>query len=72
LTALVVVERLDIVKALTELVENGLAKAYLLSAIEPSKEIDGMPSLDIVEEDFSIYFYITKKGMDLHLADRSW
>jgi hypothetical protein len=28
-----------------------------------------MPPLDVVEEDFKTYFYITKKGMDLHLSD---
>jgi hypothetical protein len=31
-----------------------------------------MPSLDVVEEDFKTYFYITKKGMDLHLSDDTW
>jgi len=31
-----------------------------------------MPPLDVVEENFETYFYITKKGMDLHLSDDSW
>ena len=32
-----------------------------------------MPPLDVVEEDFKTYFYITKKGMELHLSDKtSW
>jgi hypothetical protein len=35
-------------------------------------ELPGMPSMDIVEENFQTYFYITKKGMDFHLADDSW
>jgi hypothetical protein len=35
-------------------------------------ELPGMPPLDVVEENFQTYFYITKKGMDFHLADDSW
>lgn len=31
-----------------------------------------MPPLDVVEEYFTTYFFITEKGMDLHLADDSW
>ena len=31
-----------------------------------------MPSLDVIEENFTTYFYITKKGMDLHLSDDTW
>lgn len=31
-----------------------------------------MPPLDVVEEYFKTYFYITKKGMDLHLSDDMW
>ena len=31
-----------------------------------------MPPIGPVEEDFRTYFYITKKGMDLHLSDDSW
>jgi hypothetical protein len=31
-----------------------------------------MPAIGPVEEDFRTYFYITKKGMDLHLSDDSW
>jgi hypothetical protein len=32
-----------------------------------------MPPMDEVEEYFKTYFYITKKGMDLHLSDDdSW
>jgi hypothetical protein len=59
------VERSEIVKALGELVAGGLAKAYLLSSTEPcSTELQGMPKVDIIEEDFKTYFYITRKGMD--------
>jgi hypothetical protein len=30
-----------------------------------------MPPMDVIEEG-RIYFYITKKGMDLHLSDDTW
>ncbi len=70
------VERSDIVDALKELINDGLAKAYLLSSTEGQNpfagELPGMPSLDVVEENFQTYFYITKKGMDFHLADDTW
>jgi len=66
------IERSDIVVALEGLVEDGLAKAYFLSGTmgrDPfAGELPRMPSLDIVEENFQTYFYITKKGMDFHLA----
>jgi len=66
-------ERSDVVAALASLVGDGLAKAYLLSGFAPhSTELHGMLPLDVVEEDFKTYFYITKKGMDLHLSDDSW
>ncbi|HLM97960.1 MAG TPA: hypothetical protein VK335_01675 [Bryobacteraceae bacterium] len=66
-------ERSDVVEALASLVRDGLAKAYLLSAFAPySTELQGMPPLDVVEEYFKTYFYITKEGMDLHLSDDSW
>jgi hypothetical protein len=66
------VERSDIVEALRALVETGLAKAYdLFSGIRDpfAGELRSMPALDVVEEDFRTYFYITKKGMDFHLTD---
>ena len=70
------IERSDIVDALKGLIEDGLAKAYFLSGTpgrDPfAGELPGMPPLDVVEEDFQTYFYITKKGMDFHRADRSW
>jgi|HubBroStandDraft_6_1064221.scaffolds.fasta_scaffold86449_2 hypothetical protein len=69
------IERTDIVDALKGLIEDGLAKAYLLRGTGPDPfagELPGMPPLDVVEEDFQTYFYITKKGMDFHLADDSW
>jgi hypothetical protein len=66
------VERSEIVDALGKLVDDGLAKAYLLSSTQPHTELRGMPPLDAVEENFETYFYITKKGMDLHLSDDTW
>jgi|SRR5580692_5909154 hypothetical protein len=69
----IIVERSEIVKELGELVARGMAKAYLLSSREPfSVELEGMPPLDIVEENFETYFYPTKKGMDFHLSNHTW
>jgi hypothetical protein len=67
------VERSEIVKAVSELVMDGMAKAYLLSCWEPfSTELHGMPPVDIVEEYFETYFFITKKGLDFQLSDDTW
>ena len=65
-----VIERSEIVFALAGLIQDGWAKAYLLSSHEPySTELQGMPPLDIIEEYFENYFYATKKGIDLQLSD---
>lgn len=67
------VERADNVKKLTGLVIDGLAKVYLLSGTEPFRtELQGMPPVDVAEEDFKIYFYITKKGMEFHRSHDAW
>ena len=67
------IQRSEIVDALARLIEDGMAKAYLLSSTQPHvTELQSMPPLDIVEEYFRTYFYITKKGMDLHLSDETW
>jgi hypothetical protein len=67
------IERSEVVKALASLVEEGLARAYTLSGVKPcSNEISGMPSMDVIEEDFKTYFYITEKGKVLHLSDDTW
>jgi hypothetical protein len=67
------VERSDIVEALAGLIGDGLAKAYVLSSREPhASELSGMPSVEIVEEDFETYFYITRKGLDLLDAWDGW
>jgi hypothetical protein len=66
------IERSEVVNALTTLVAEGLAKAYILPGSDRnpfSGELDGMPPMDVVEENFRTYFYITKKGMELHLSD---
>ncbi len=61
------IERAEIIKALAWLIENGMARAYLLSEREPhSTELAGIPALDEIEDDSGIYFYITGKGMKLH------
>jgi hypothetical protein len=31
-----------------------------------------MPSREAIHEDFKTYFYITRKGMDLHISDDTW
>jgi len=67
------VERSEIVRAVGELVRDGLVKAYLLSRWEPfTTELPGMPPVDVVEEDFKTYFYPTGKGMNFHLSDDTW
>ena len=68
----VTVRRSEIVNALTELVNEGLAKAYFLSSDAPAMEIEGVPRLEAIEKDFQTYFLITPKGMAHHLADDSW
>jgi hypothetical protein len=66
------IERSEVVIALGGLIQDGLAKAYLLSGTERySTELRGMPPLDFVEENFKTYFNITKKGWDLLLADKT-
>jgi hypothetical protein len=69
------IQRSDVVEALTSLVQAGMAKPYDLSASvdDPfSGELEAMPQLDTVKEDFRTYFYVTKKGLDFHLSDASW
>ena len=55
-------------EGLRALVGAGLAKAYdLFPGIgDPfSGELQGMPPLEIIEEDFRTYFYLTMAGMAL-------
>jgi len=69
------VTRAEIVRALAELVKDGLAKAYRLS-LSPgeTRELEGMPLVGAVEEegDWEIYFLSTLKGTELQLSDGSW
>lgn len=70
------IERSEIVDALAKLIQDGLAKAYLLSPFEPfSTELEGMPPLDVIEQDFETYFYVTEKGKGIAVAvfdDTRW
>jgi hypothetical protein len=67
------IERADVVEALSTIVRDGLARAAILSSREPFvTDLPSMPPVSLVEENFSTYFYITPKGMDLHLSDDSW
>ncbi len=68
------IERSEAVNALAGLVQNGLAKAYRLSPFEPySTELQGMPPLDVIEQDFETYFWATKSGIDLQRSHMtSW
>jgi len=60
------IERSEIVDALAGLVQDGLAKAYLLCSHQPySTELQGMPPLDVIEENFETFFWATKRGIDL-------
>jgi hypothetical protein len=66
------ITRPEVVQALAELIERGLAKAYRLSRTEPI-DYEGMPPMmDVVEEDFATYFFRTKEGLELILSDDSW
>ena len=69
------VGRAEIVDALAGLVRDGLAKAYILSSAKRdpfSGELPDMPPLDVIEENFETYFYITKEGLDFHRSDDIW
>ncbi len=63
------VQRSEVVEALRALIEAGFAKAYDISSARAdplSAEIEGMPPLDMPEEDFRTYFYVTPRGMGFH------
>ena len=71
------INRSEVVEALRALVENGFAKAYDLSATGDSPfsgELQGMPPMDLVEDDFTFktYFYITKQGIEFHRSKSAW
>ena len=56
------VEKEEIVRALAELVELGWAKAYYLGLKSGIEEIQGMPSLEEMEDFNGAWFYITEAG----------
>lgn len=69
------IERAGVVDALASLINDGLAKAYVLPG--PTRDpfsgaLQGTPPVDVIEEDFKTYFYITNTGMDLHLGIDDW
>ncbi len=67
------IERSEVVEALTGLIGDGLATAYDLSVQPPLSQVyQGVPPLDVVEDDYKIYFYITKKGRDFQVSDETW
>ena len=69
------IQRPEVVESLRALVEARLAKAYdLFPGIgDPfSCELQGMPPLDILEQDFRTYFYMTKEGVAFHESDGTW
>jgi len=67
------IERAEVVDALVQLVEGGLAEAWILSEWPgKSVKVDGMPPMNAIEEKFTTYFVITEKGKKAHLSDDSW
>jgi hypothetical protein len=67
-----VIERPEIVRALTELVEGGLAKAYRLHGdgrTDFAEEMERRPSLDEMEDPRGPWFYITEAGRNVHRAE---
>lgn len=64
------VSREEILRALTELVEAGLAKAYrLYTTGQPADELDGVPPPDPHDRLRNPYFGLTEKGKQLQLMD---
>jgi hypothetical protein len=63
------IERSEVVDALASLIADGLTEVCILDPFSGKLQLPGMPPMDEVEEYFKTYFYITKKGMDLHLSD---
>jgi hypothetical protein len=60
------------VEALTGLIEDGLVKGYILSGWEPHcVEMNGMPDVGAIEENFKTYFLITDQGSELRPSDDS-
>jgi len=49
------IERPELIETLADMIQDGLAKAWLLSPTEPSQEVEGMPQMDVIEEFFKTY-----------------
>jgi hypothetical protein len=66
-----VIESIEIVTALRELFDSGLAKAYRLYATSrPPEELAAMPTPDEMKNR-GAYFWITGEGMKVQLRDDS-
>jgi len=67
----IIVERPEIVSTVSRLLEDGLIKAYDLQA---GDELDGMPSVDLIEFENTLrtYFYVTGEGLEYHRSDKTW
>ena len=63
------IEKEEIARALSELVELGLAKAYRMggSNLGPPGEMDRMPSLAEMEDPDGAWFYRTDAGLKVQL-----
>lgn len=62
-------DRDDVLRALAELIESGLAKAWRLDSTgQAPVGIQGMPSM-VEIEDSDCYFLITENGMELQLGE---
>src|SRR5581483_6639561 len=67
------INRAEIVEALAELVQRGLATpAHLSCWPGQSVELSSMPPMDEIETCFKTYFFITEEGMKVHLSNDSW
>ena len=67
--------RNDVIEVLSSLVADGFAKAYDLSGAvaDPfSGELLAMPDLEVIEENFTTYFYVTDAGLNFHRSDDTW
>jgi hypothetical protein len=65
------VQKPEIIHALVELIEAGLATAYRLSGSSPAQKIQGVPPRAEIEDSY-IHFWATPKGRELVVSDRDW
>jgi hypothetical protein len=60
----------EIAAALKALIQDGLARPYLLSTTAPAREIVGVPADDELDE---FYYWVTPKGLERRMSDdRAW